>query len=111
LASMAVNTYVNESSELAAVTCRGVKKTSAVKETAVKEANFHVLRGAQMPSVLIEVDYLSNPIAELKLRSSRFDSIVAKGIAQGILEFDERQRKKEEIISARSNPSGSGSPQ
>jgi len=103
LASMAVNTYINESSELAAMVCRGAKKTSTVKETSVKEANFYVLRGVQMPSVLVEMDYLSNPISELKLRSSRFTSILAKGIAQGVLEFEERQRKKEELISVRSN--------
>ncbi len=111
LASMAVNNYMNDSSELAAVICRGVRKTSAVKQTFVKEANFFVLRGAQMPSVLLELDYLSNPISELKLRSSRFASIVAKGIAQGVLEFADRQRKKEEVISARSSQQSSGLPQ
>jgi len=72
LASMAVYNYLNESSKFAAIICRGVRKKSSEDKTTVKEADFHVLRGAQMPGVLVELEYISNPISELKLRSSRY---------------------------------------
>jgi N-acetylmuramoyl-L-alanine amidase len=87
LASMAVYTFINESSKAAALICRGVKKRTTADKTAVKEANFHVLRGAQMPGVLVELGYLSHPISEIKLRSSRYTDSLASGVADGIMEY------------------------
>ncbi len=89
LASMAIYTFINESSKAAALVCRGVRKRSSIDRTAVKEANFHVLRGAQMPGVLVELGYLSNPISELQLRSSRYTDRLASGIADGILQYQQ----------------------
>lgn len=95
LASMAVNNYLNESMECAALLAKTIKAQT-------KEANFYVLRGAQMPSLLIELDYLSNPVAELKLRSSRFRSQMAKSIAMGISDIGKRLAKKKEAVASRS---------
>ncbi|OVE78239.1 hypothetical protein BVX98_00785 [bacterium F11] len=100
LASMAVYNFINQSSECAAHICRGVKKKSRVKSTAVREANFHVLRGAQMPGVLVELEYLSNPVTELKLRSSRYRSQLVRGLAAGVLEYDRRSRQKFQAVTA-----------
>jgi N-acetylmuramoyl-L-alanine amidase len=92
LASMAVYNFINESSKCAAYICRGVQQKTSVKKTSVREANFHVLRGAQMPGVLVELEYLSNPISEVKLRSSRFNDQVVKGIAEGVMLYDKAVR-------------------
>ncbi len=101
LASMAVNNYINESLECATLLGRAMKTHGAVNSAEVKEANFYVLRGAQMPSVLVELEYVSNPIAELKLRSSRYQSQLAKAIAAGVIDVDKRFRKKQESMAAR----------
>lgn len=93
LASMAVNNYFNESSECSSHITRAVKGKSPVKNTAVLQANFHVLRGAQMPAVLVELGYLSNPVEELKLRSSRYRSLLVNGIQAGILSYDHTRRR------------------
>jgi N-acetylmuramoyl-L-alanine amidase len=69
-----------------------VKQKSSVKSTAIREANFFVLRGAQMPGVLVELDYVSNPVSEARLRSSRFTAQITKGVAEGILFYDRSVR-------------------
>lgn len=103
LASMAINNFINESLECATLLGRAAKTHAAVPSCVVKEANFYVLRGAQMPGVLIELEYISNPIAELKLRSSRYRSQMAKAIAAGLVDTDKQFRKNQEGMAARSN--------
>lgn len=99
LASMAVYNFLNESSKCAALICRGVKNKSSLSSAQVREANFHVLRGAQMPGVLVELDYLTNAFSEVKLRSSRYRSSLVKGVAEGILTYNRRTLKKEAVAS------------
>jgi N-acetylmuramoyl-L-alanine amidase len=98
LASMAVYGTINESSKVAAYVCRGVRKRSSIDQTSVKEANFHVLRGAQMPGVLVELGYLSHPYSELQLRSSRYLNSLAKGLAEGILMYQQSLGRKKQSI-------------
>jgi N-acetylmuramoyl-L-alanine amidase len=50
----------------------------------VKYALFYVLVGAQMPSALVEVSFLSNRQDERLLRDRRYLQEVAEGIARGI---------------------------
>jgi len=53
----------------------------------VKEANLSVLRNTQMPSVLVEVAFLSNPTEEALLQNNDFVNRAALGIANGIIAF------------------------
>ncbi len=46
-----------------------------------------VLRGADMPAVLVEVGYVSHPAEEKQLGDPSFTSAVAKAIGRGIREF------------------------
>lgn len=98
LASMAVSNFINDSSEFAALLLRGVQKSSSMKLISVKEANFYVLRGAQMPGVIVELDYLSNPGMELKLRSARYRGQLVKGLVDGILGYDKRLRGRKQAL-------------
>ena len=100
LASMAVYNFVNESSKFAALICRSVKTKARHGKTAVKEADFYVLRGAQMPAVLVELEYLSNPVTETKLRSSRFRAEMVKGVADGVLAYLRQSRHEREAIAS-----------
>lgn len=100
LASMAVSNYLNESSKFAGLVTRSVKSRTSVPSAVVKEANFFVLRGAQMPSVLLELEYLSNPVSELQLRSSRFRNRIVKGVVEGIMAYDKRFLQEKEAYAA-----------
>jgi len=53
----------------------------------VKQALFYVLFGAQMPSVLVEVSFISNPLEEKLLSKDRYRSELAKSIASGINKY------------------------
>ncbi|MGB9716663.1 MAG: N-acetylmuramoyl-L-alanine amidase [Thermodesulfovibrionales bacterium] len=50
----------------------------------VKQALFYVLFGAKMPSVLVEVSFISNPEEEKLLSSDTYRMHIAKAIAEGI---------------------------
>ncbi len=60
------------------------KSYSDVKDAGVREGPFWVLVGAEMPSVLIEVGFISNPKEARRLVSSRYQQKIALGMANGI---------------------------
>jgi len=49
-----------------------------------------VLRGADMPAILIEIGYLSNPEEEKKLQDDRTLNDMARAIGNGIIDFFQR---------------------
>ncbi|MBU0729145.1 MAG: N-acetylmuramoyl-L-alanine amidase [Proteobacteria bacterium] len=53
----------------------------------VKRAPFIVLVGAQMPSILVEISFLSNPEEEKRLKSDKYLSTVAENIVSGINQY------------------------
>lgn len=55
-----------------------------VKDGGVREGPFWVLVGAQMPSVLIEVGFISHPTEARRLVNSRYQKRMALGMADGI---------------------------
>ncbi|DAB30592.1 MAG TPA: N-acetylmuramoyl-L-alanine amidase [Sulfurimonas sp. UBA12504] len=55
-----------------------------VNDAGVREGPFWVLVGAQMPSVLVEVGFLSHPIESTRLLDRRYQKSLALGIANGV---------------------------
>lgn len=55
----------------------------------VKAAGFYVLLGAQMPSVLFEAAFISNPVEETRLQTADFRQKMADGIANAIRAYQE----------------------
>lgn len=55
-----------------------------VRDGGVREAPFWVLVGAQMPSILIEVGYITNPTEAMRMFNITYQTKIAKGIADGI---------------------------
>jgi len=60
------------------------KKYKDVKDGGVREAPFWVLVGAQMPAVLVEIGYITNPTEADRLFNPFYQKSLAKGIANGI---------------------------
>jgi len=55
-----------------------------VVDNGVRPAPFWVLVGTQMPAILIETGYLTNPMEASRLFSANYEKRLAKGIAIGI---------------------------
>ncbi len=81
---MAHNTYLNESSELAILAQEGLDKKLKIRNRKVDQAHFYVLSGADMPSILVEVAFISNPREENMLRNPDFQKRVAEGLYNAI---------------------------
>ncbi len=60
---------------------------SHIVDHGVKQALFYVLFGAQMPSVLVEVSFISNPLEEKLLSKDGYRSELAQSIAAGINKY------------------------
>jgi N-acetylmuramoyl-L-alanine amidase len=63
------------------------KKYRGVKSNGVKGAPFYVLVGTRMPSILIEVSFISNSREEKRLKSPKYLKEVVEGISNGIMEY------------------------
>ncbi len=87
------NTKISESTRLAQEVHRelvdSVRKYENVRDLGIKHAPFYVLLGAEMPAVLIETAFISNPREEKLLTDKEFQKTVARGIAQGIRAYVE----------------------
>ncbi|WP_419673452.1 N-acetylmuramoyl-L-alanine amidase family protein [Aliarcobacter butzleri] len=59
-------------------------KYKDVNDSGVKEGPFWVLVGAQMPSILIEVGFISHPEESRRLYEKDYQQLLANGIANGV---------------------------
>lgn len=66
------------------------KRNYTVRSNGVKSAPFHVLLGAKMPAVLVELGYCSNLAEATNLSSAKYRQALAEGIAEGILAYRDR---------------------
>ena len=86
------NNKINESVKLAELVqntmVEGVKRDfGQVNNLGVKKAPFIVLVGAQMPAILTEIAFSSNPQEEERLRDEHYLTLMAQQIAGGVAEY------------------------
>jgi N-acetylmuramoyl-L-alanine amidase len=60
------------------------KKYKNVKDGGVRPAPFWVLVGAQMPAVLVEVGFISNPKEARRLVDTKYQKRLSLGLANGV---------------------------
>jgi len=83
---------IDESKELAedvqdSLAKRIQKSSRPVKNRGVRKAPFVVLIGADMPSILTEISFLSNPADEQLLKKPEQRQKVAEGLYQGVVSY------------------------
>lgn len=61
----------------------------------VQKAGFAVLKSPDIPSILVETAYISNPSDELNLKSTGYQSKIARAIFKGILNYVEQMQPTE----------------
>jgi N-acetylmuramoyl-L-alanine amidase len=60
------------------------KRYSQIHDGGVREGPFWVLVGAQMPSILIEIGYITHPVEGNRLFNKNYQNHLAEGISNGI---------------------------
>jgi len=86
------NSKINESVKLADFVQESMisglsQKYRPVNDLGVKKAPFIVLIGAQMPAILTEIAFSSNPTEEKRLRTDQYLSSVADNIVGGVSQY------------------------
>jgi len=92
LNDLMLNSKINESSRLADAVQQGLitglpRRYRKIKDLGVKQAPFYVLIGAQMPSIMVEVSFITNKWEEKRLGSDAYQDAVAEGILAGIQSY------------------------
>jgi N-acetylmuramoyl-L-alanine amidase len=62
-------------------------KSPAIRDRGVKKAPFIVLIGANMPSILAEISFVSNPTDEHRLATSEYRQRIAESLYRGIAKY------------------------
>lgn len=58
-----------------------------VKDNSVREAPFWVLVGAQMPAILLEVGYISNPEESTRIADNKYQKWMVEGMIGGVKHY------------------------
>ena len=62
-------------------------KAPAIRDRGVKKAPFIVLIGANMPSILAEISFISNPADEKKLQTPDYRQKIAESLYKGVAKY------------------------
>ncbi|HZZ15404.1 MAG TPA: N-acetylmuramoyl-L-alanine amidase [Candidatus Sulfotelmatobacter sp.] len=89
---IALKEKIDESREFAVTVQRALysgeaAKNPGVKDRGIKKAPFIVLIGANMPSILAEISFVSNPTDERKLRTPEYRQRIAESLYRGIARY------------------------
>jgi N-acetylmuramoyl-L-alanine amidase len=93
LSDLMQNAKINESSRLAGHVQMSVvghlrtKRYSRIKDKGVKQAPFYVLLGAQMPAILVETSFISNPRECERLVNPQYQQRLCEAIVIGIEKY------------------------
>ncbi len=87
IADMLHSEYIKESYHLAGYIQEQLGNRLNRNNRGINQAGFYVLAGAFMPSVLVEIAFISNPSEEKLLKTASFRQKAAQSIADGVMEF------------------------
>jgi N-acetylmuramoyl-L-alanine amidase len=91
LSDLMLNSKIEESEKLAErvldATLDYSQRFYNINDHGVRRAPFYVLMGAQMPAILVELGYLTNPTERKRLQNYAFLKRMAWGIVQGITHY------------------------
>ena len=87
LVDMVKNSTIEDSHDVAAKVLRDLRHVNSLHRNRVEQAAFRVLKSPDVPSILVETAFISNPAEERKLRSSRHQQALAKAMLGGVRSY------------------------
>lgn len=96
---MAQARYLEQSARLAELVEDELRQRVPMSPRAIQQAPFRVLVGANMPAVLIEMGFISNPVQELQLAGVTFQNDVVDAVVTSVVRFrDFLERSRRALV-------------
>lgn len=87
LLDLSLNATINDSVKLAEYVLKQLGDINHLHKRNVEQAGFAVLKSPDIPSILVETAFLSNPKEEEKLRSNHYQNKMADAVFLGIRNY------------------------
>ncbi len=84
LLDMSTTAQINDSLKLGKGLLGEIKRVGKLHKNKVEQASFAVLKAPDIPSVLVEAAFISNPTEEAKLNNEAFQHLLADALMRGI---------------------------
>jgi N-acetylmuramoyl-L-alanine amidase len=87
LLDMSTTAQINDSLRLGSAMLGEVGRVGKLHKPRVEQAGFAVLKAPDIPSVLVETAFISNPEEELRLKSVSYQNELADALLKGIVRY------------------------
>ncbi len=87
LIDLSLNATINDSIKLAGNVLSAIGSINHLHKRSVEQAGFAVLKSPDIPSILVETAFISNPTEEEKLRNQAYQDKMANAITMGIKRY------------------------
>lgn len=87
LLDLSQTAQINDSLRVGRSVLDGIGAVNALHKGSVEQAGFAVLKAPDIPSILVETAFISNPDEELKLKSDRYQQKFAESISNGVKRY------------------------
>jgi N-acetylmuramoyl-L-alanine amidase len=84
---MAQARYIDQSAAFARTVEAVLRDRIAMGRRPIQQAPFRVLGGANMPAILVEMGFLSNPQQEQQLAGDDYQNAIVQALVEGIVRF------------------------
>lgn len=84
LVDMVKNSTIEDSNDVASRVLSNLKSINHLHKSRVERAGFRVLKAPDVPSILVETAFISNPAEARKLKSARHQQALANAILKGV---------------------------
>jgi N-acetylmuramoyl-L-alanine amidase len=101
LQTLAQSAYMHKSEELAGLIEEQFAERVGRNSRGVKQAGFYVLWNASMPSILVELGFVTNPQEAAFLKSAAGQDYLASAIFRSIRAFKERYERELNLVESR----------
>lgn len=103
LLDLSIDATIESSNVLAAYFLKDLQKNGGLHKKGVERAAFAVLKAPDIPSVLIETGFISNPKEERKLVNQTHQRKIAEAIMRGIKSYFKARPATELVITTNTN--------
>jgi N-acetylmuramoyl-L-alanine amidase len=90
LLDMSTSAQIKDSLNLGSAILREIGSVGRLHKPKVEQAGFAVLKAPDIPSVLVETAFISNPNEEAKLSDDHYQNTIADALVKGLQKYFER---------------------